>query len=181
MIVAGGPLVDMLSRYEARDPLESAHLARVRDLVAGETDPWSRALPLHLTASAVIVHPETSRVLLRWHPRHQSWLLVGGHGDPGETDPLDVIHREGEEETGLTDLRPWPSADLRQVAVVGVPAKGDEPAHEHADLRFVLATSAPDEAVPEEPGAPLRWFALGDARAEVAEDNVREFLDRLAT
>jgi 8-oxo-dGTP pyrophosphatase MutT (NUDIX family) len=179
MSIAHRPVVELLSRYRPRDFLESADLARTRLLVERTEDPWSRSIPLHVTASALIVHPPTRRVLLRWHERVQSWLQVGGHGDPGETDPLAIALREGREETGLTDLEPWPDAELVHVAVVPVPAKGDEPAHEHADLRFVLETGQPDAVVPERPGAPLRWLTVPEARALTADDNVAETLARV--
>jgi hypothetical protein len=66
------------------------------------------------------------------------------------------------------------------VAVVPVPAGRGEPAHEHADVRYVLATQRPDEAVPETPGAPVRWMSIGDAVAAAGVDNLRESLGRLA-
>ena len=107
-------------------------------MAAGTADPWLRSNPLHVTASAVIVHPDSGRVLLRWHQRQQAWLQVGGHGDPGESDPLAIALREAREESGLTDLEPWPDAELWQVAIVSVPANSEEPAHEHADVRFIF-------------------------------------------
>jgi 8-oxo-dGTP pyrophosphatase MutT (NUDIX family) len=168
-----------LTGYQPDDD-EAADVARVQALLAGTADPWSRALPLHLTASALVVHPDSARVLLRWHERMGSWLQIGGHGDPGETDPVDVVLREGQEETGLADLRPWPAAKVLHVAVVPVPASSREPAHEHADLRFVLATGTPERARPEKPTAPVRWLELPEALALVAQDNLRETLTRVA-
>nr|WP_246140981.1 NUDIX domain-containing protein [Micromonospora olivasterospora] len=159
------PIVDLLSGYRPQGPTEAADVARVRELLATAEDPWLRSTPLHLTASALVVHPDSGRVLLRWHQRQRAWLQVGGHGDPGETDPVDVALREGREETGLTDLAPWPDAALLHLVIVPVNARGDEPAHEHADLRFVLATAEPGAARPETPDAPLRWFTpAGPAR-----------------
>ena len=173
-------VVELLSDYRAHGDTEVADTARIRDLVKTAPDPWLRTIPLHVTASALIVHPPSQRVLLRWHERQQAWLQVGGHGDPGETDPIDIALREGHEETGLADLVPWPDAALVHVAVVPVPAKGAEPAHEHADLRFVLATSDPAAARPERESAPLRWLTMDEARTVTAEDNLRETLDRVA-
>lgn len=177
--IAHRPVVELLSRYRPRDVVESADVARMRLLVERTDDPWSRWIPLHVTASALIVHPPTRRVLLRWHERVRAWLQVGGHGDPGETDPLGIALRESREETGLTDLEPWPEAELVHAVVVPVPAKGDEPAHEHADLRFVLATAQPDAVVPERPSAPLRWLTVPDACALTGGDNVAETLERV--
>lgn len=173
-------LADLLDAHHPTDATEAADLQRARDLVAAGDDPWARDTPLHLTASALIVHPPSGRVLLRWHRRQQAWLQVGGHAEPGETDPLDVALREAHEESGLTDLVPWPDARLVQIAVVPVAPRADEPAHEHADLRFVLTTAIPDAVRPEDEHARLRWLPLDEAR-ELTEPNVREGLGRLAT
>jgi 8-oxo-dGTP pyrophosphatase MutT (NUDIX family) len=168
----------MLGRYHPQGRTEAADVERVRALVASVDDPWLRSIPLHITGSALIVHPDSGRVLLRWHQRQQAWLQVGGHGDPGESDPLEIALREGAEETGLTDLVPWPDAQLRHVVIVPVPASSWEPAHEHADLRFVLATRSPDAARAESPGAPLRWLLPREARELSSEENLRETVSR---
>ena len=173
-----GPLAALLGRYRPRDPAEAADVSRVRALAESADDPWLRTIPLHVTASALIVHPDSGRVLLRWHQRQHAWLQVGGHADPGETDPLAIALREAEEETGLTDLVPWPDAQLRHVVIVPVSASGREPAHEHADLRFVLATRTPDAARAETPEAPLRWLSPREAREISAEANLQETVSR---
>jgi 8-oxo-dGTP pyrophosphatase MutT (NUDIX family) len=170
---------DVLASYRPRGEAELRDAGRVSELVKTAADPWLRSLPLHLTASALIVHPDSGRVLLRWHRRQQAWLQVGGHGDPGESDPLAIALREAGEETGLTDLAPWPDGQLRHVAVVGVPAAGDEPAHEHADLRFVFATGEPGAARAEAPDAPLRWLPVREAFEVTSEANLRETLSRV--
>jgi len=178
MSASRGPLPDMLARYRPQDQAEAADVERVRALAESADDPWQRSIPLHVTASALIVHPDSGRVLLRWHQRQRAWLQVGGHADPGETDPLAIALREAEEETGLTDLVPWPDAQLRHVVVVPVPASGREPAHEHADLRFVLATRTPDAARAETRDAPLRWLSPRQAREISAEANLQETVSR---
>lgn len=167
-----------LARYRPQGAVETADVARVRELTDSSSNPWARSAPLHLTASALVVHPPSARVLLRWHPRMQSWLQIGGHADPGETDPVGIVLREGEEETGLADLKPWPDDAVVHVVIVSVPASHTEPAHQHADLRFVLATDQPDDARPEHPEAPLRWLSLPDARALTVEANLHETLLR---
>ena len=175
---ASSPVRELLDGYRAADETEAADVDRVRALVAAPGDPWLRSIPLHVTASALIVHPDSGRLLLRWHPRQQAWLQVGGHGDPGESDPLAIALREAGEETGLADLVPWPGPELRHVVIVSVPAGGSEPAHEHADLRFVLATRTPDAVRPESPDAPLRWVTPPEAYQLSSELNLRETVAR---
>lgn len=167
--------IQPLSLHEADD------LQALQRVAAGPA-PWDRSTPLHLTASALVVHPPTQRVLLRWHERQQAWLQVGGHADPGEADPLQIAIREGKEETGLDDLLPWPSDRVPAVVhavVVDVPANTKEPAHRHGDLRYVLATQHPERAVPESDGAPLRWLTLADAMQLATTPNVHELLRRV--
>jgi 8-oxo-dGTP pyrophosphatase MutT (NUDIX family) len=169
----------LLRDYRPASDLEAADTERVRALLEHEGDPWSRATPLHVTASALIVHPGSGQILLRWHQRQQAWLQVGGHADPGEADPLAIALREAREETGLADLTPWPDQSLLHLAIVPVAAGRGEPEHEHADLRFVLATSTPDLAVAERPDAPLRWLSADGAAGLIAQENLRETLARL--
>ncbi len=187
---AAGPVRELLARYQPDGPAEAADLDRTLAMTQAAADPWRRDIPLHVTASALIVHPVSpvspvspvppagGQVLLRWHQRQQAWLQVGGHGDPGESDPLAIALREAREETGLADLVPWPDTQLRHLVIVSVPANAVEPAHEHADLRFILATQDPDAARPERPDAPLRWLSFPEARELTAEDNLRETLAR---
>ena len=173
------PLAVLLDQYPPEGEAETADLRRTRALAETVGDPWRRDLPLHVTASALIVHPQTARVLLRWHQRQQAWLQVGGHGDPGETDPLAIALREAAEETGLADLTPWPDAQLRHLVIVGVSAGKGEPAHEHADLRYIMATQIPEASRAENEHAPLRWLSLAEAYDATSEVNLRESLARL--
>ena len=169
----------LLDRYRPDGGTEIADVRRLRALIEATPDPWRRELPLHVTASVLIAHPPTARVLLRWHQRQQAWLQVGGHGDPGESDPLAIATREAYEETRLADLEPWPDAQIRHVVIVGVPAGKGEPAHEHADVRFFMATQTPDAARAENAEAPLRWLSLAAAREATSEPNLIQTLARM--
>ena len=172
-------LAALLDRYQPEGDAETADIQRVRTLLTTSGDPYRRDLPLHVTASALIVHPPSARVLLRWHQRQNAWLQVGGHGDPGETDPLAIVAREAEEETGLTDLVPWPDAEIKQVVIVDVPPGKGEPAHQHADVRFFMATATPEAIRAENAQAQLRWLTLPAARDTTSEPNLREALARI--
>jgi 8-oxo-dGTP pyrophosphatase MutT (NUDIX family) len=164
--------------------VEKADVLRILRLVESVVDPWSRSEALHLTASALVVHAASGRVLLRWHERFRHFMQVGGHGDPGEWDPLAIALREATEETGLSDLRPversarLAAAELVHVVAVPVPAYAGEPAHEHADLRFLLETDRPTEARPENSASPVRWMPWDEALEAVHEENLRVFMRR---
>ncbi|HEX3309638.1 MAG TPA: hypothetical protein VHS32_25595, partial [Streptosporangiaceae bacterium] len=67
-------LTALINRYQPDGAAETADIRRLRTLLETAGDPYRRDLPLHVTASALIVHPPTGRVLLRWHQRQQAWL-----------------------------------------------------------------------------------------------------------
>lgn len=169
-----------LDTYVARDAAEVADVARLRALLQRE-DVCDRSTPVHVTGSALVVHPPTRTVLLRWHPRMRMWMQVGGHFDAGETDPWLVAMREAREETGLTDLHAAGATAEPpvQIVIVPVPAHGDEPAHEHADFRYVFVTDTPTAITAESPDARLRWVDLTQAIDETVEENLRVFLSRV--
>jgi 8-oxo-dGTP pyrophosphatase MutT (NUDIX family) len=178
--IAMADLSTRLAGFHPRTEAEARDVERGRALLADD-DPLSRSVPLHVTGSALVVDPVGGRILLRWHERQQAWLQVGGHADPGEVDPYDTARREAVEETGLTDLVPWPAAEpqLVQVVAVPVPSGKGEPAHEHLDLRFLLATATPELVRPENPTAALRWLSPADAEALTGEENLRVLLRRV--
>jgi 8-oxo-dGTP pyrophosphatase MutT (NUDIX family) len=178
-----GALRAVLEGYRPASSDEERDVARLRELLREAPDPWTRRSPLHVTGSAVVVHPPTGRVLLRWHERMQAWLQVGGHADPGEEDPFLIAQREAREETGLQDLVPWPEPAhprVVQIAVVPVPAGNGEPAHEHGDIRYALATNQPQLVAPETESAALVWLNVDDAQERVGWDNLRTCLERIA-
>src|ERR1700722_14623310 len=175
----GPVLTELLTGYQATGETEAADLARMTRVAASAPDPWSRSLPVHFTASALVVDPAARRVLLRWHVRQGMWLQVGGHADPGESDPLRIAVREAAEETALADLAPWPDASLRHAVLCHVRASASEPEHEHADLRFILATGSPDAIAAENDQSPLRWLPVDAARELIGDNNLRHTLDRL--
>lgn len=185
MQAARGPgeaVPSWIAGYRPKGEIEARDLARTLLLLSETSDPFDRSLPVHLTASAVVVHAASRTVLLRWHSRQGAWLQVGGHGDPGESAPVAIAMREAAEETGLGDLEPWPAGEepaLVHVVAVPVNARGDEPAHEHIDLRYVLTTGTPEKARPENSESPVRWLPLEEARSSVTA-NLAETLSRLA-
>ncbi len=123
-----GPVLSgLLTGYQAAGETEAADLERMTRLAASGARPVvTRSLPLHFTASALVRAPATAAgCCCAGTSGTERWLQVGGHGDPGETDPLAIALREAAEETGLTDLVPWPDASLRHAVVCYVPPVGD--------------------------------------------------------
>jgi len=70
-------------------------------------------------------------------------------------------------------------SQIQHVVIVNVPPGKGEPAHEHADVRFFMATQTPQEARPENAAAALRWLSLTEAYDATSEPNLRETLTRM--
>jgi ADP-ribose pyrophosphatase YjhB (NUDIX family) len=112
--------------------------------------------PVHLTASAVVVTPDGSRVLLLRHPRFGRWGPLGGHVEGAET-LLDAVRREVAEESGLAGVRVLdPALGVTQDLVTCGRAEGAT----HRDHLFAVVAD-PEHPLAAEPGSALAWFAVG--------------------
>ena len=154
-------LIRQLAEHACADPKEVRDLAFVRAfLEAHPEDAHLRAQQAgHLTGSGFVLDSSRTRVLLLHHGKLRRWLQPGGHGE-GETNFREVALREIREETGLTDLTPWPSTALLDVDVHIIPARKDEPEHPHLDLRYGFIAAPGAEARLSEESHDLRWFPL---------------------
>lgn len=167
------PLLDLLARYHADHPDETACVARVRALVEAHPDCFLRTcVPGHVTASAWVLSPDGRRFLLTHHRKLGRWLQLGGHAD-GDPDVAAVALREAREESGLAELRFGFAADAPvpiDLDVHAIPARGDEPRHDHHDVRFVLVAAPGQSAVASDESHALGWFEM-DALEDVADDD----------
>ncbi len=159
--MARAALLEALLAHAPADAEEAADLARIVEFVKANESPFDRSIAAgHLTASALVLSASGARVLLLHHRKLSRWLQPGGHAEPGEAEGLAVARREVREETGLSDVALHPRAPgLFDVDVHEIPARKDEPAHLHLDLRYLLL--APEGAAVErqlEEASALRWF-----------------------
>lgn len=93
----------------------------------------------HFTASPWIVSQDRSKVLLIYHRIFDSWGWCGGHCD-GDSDFLATALREGQEETGLTSIRPASSRILALDVIPVIPhvRKGTfVTAHVHLNVTYL--------------------------------------------
>ncbi len=92
-------------------------------------------LPGHLTASAFVVSPEGDAVLLIFHKKLGIWVQPGGHVEPTDASLAAAACREVAEEVGLT-LTLNAVDPIFDVDIHAIPARKNEPPHEHFDVRF---------------------------------------------
>lgn len=158
---ARAALLAALARHVAGDADEARDVARVEAFVRRHAEPFDRRIAEgHLTGSALVLSAAGAHVLLLRHRKLQRWLQPGGHADPGERSGEAVALREAREETGLEELALHPLAPRPlDVDVHAIPARGDEPAHAHLDLRYlVLASHGAELRRCQDETDDLRWF-----------------------
>lgn len=163
------------AEYARRHPVERADVERFGEFVSLHADAAERHLAIgHLTGSAWLVSADGARVLLTHHRKLDRWLQLGGHAD-GDHDLARAALREAAEESGLRDLVVEPTIfDLDRHEI---PTRGNEVAHWHYDVRFVVrATGSEEFAVSDESHA-LAWRDI----AQIADDaSADESLRRMA-
>jgi 8-oxo-dGTP pyrophosphatase MutT (NUDIX family) len=161
-------LRNLLEELRPADEREAGHRARMLRLLDETAAPFSRAQyrPGHITASAFIMDPARQALLLILHAKLGCWLQPGGHIEDEDSDALAAVRREVLEETGVDQLQLF-RPGVFDVDVHVIPARPDQPAHEHFDVRFLFSAG----------GAPLRAGSdANDARwvtiAELTRGNV---------
>lgn len=158
---------------------EADHRRRMLALVGVPGDPFSRSHvePGHFTASAFVLSPDEKSMLFILHGKLGAWVQPGGHIDDGDADVASAARREVTEETGLADLEPI-GAGIFDLDVHPIPPLGDEPAHEHFDVRYLVRSGA----WALETGAEVahaRWIALERVVDEVRDASCLRAVARL--
>ena len=98
-------LIQKIQAYHPFNEQEATDKATLLDLLAQNADISRRDnLMAHLTASAWVVNPERTKVLMAYHNLYNSWAWLGGHAD-GDHNLAAVAEKEAREEAGLQDVR----------------------------------------------------------------------------
>jgi 8-oxo-dGTP pyrophosphatase MutT (NUDIX family) len=169
------PLLDLLDAYESQHPDESPCVERIRVLTRAHENCFSRECqPGHITASSWIVSHDFKRVLLTHHRKLGLWLQLGGHAD-GDPCALDVALREAREESGMQHFRVIASGESPapfDLDVHQIPAHGDDPSHEHHDIRFLLVAEPGQPLVMSDESNDLRWFSEAELSGVLHEESL---------
>jgi 8-oxo-dGTP pyrophosphatase MutT (NUDIX family) len=167
---------ELLARYAAAWPAERARAEQFAAFVAAHRDCLLRTcLVGHITASAWIVSADGSRALLTHHKKLGRWLQLGGHVD-GEVHLERAALREAREESGMTEFgfERWRPGELvpLDLDVHTIPARGNEPRHEHWDVRFLLRAGPGQSLAVSDESTDLRWFLPAELAAVTDEESV---------
>ncbi|MBS2027784.1 MAG: NUDIX hydrolase [Deltaproteobacteria bacterium] len=175
-------LLALLEHFLPADDLEERHLEAIRALVSSSADCFSRThwVPGHITGSAFIVDPARRQMLLHHHKKLDRWLQMGGHDD-GERDAAATALREAREESGLAKVE-WPPGERRvlDVDVHEIPARKEDPAHQHHDVRFLFyAESTQPLSMDAQESNALAWIPLADAAAKMGEEGAKRVVAKI--
>lgn len=152
-------LLDLIGEYQKHYPEERPCIERFRHFVTANTACFERScVGGHVTGSAWMVNRAGTHALLTHHRKLNRWLQLGGHAD-GQTNILNVALREAREESGIADVVPISPA-IFDLDVHRIPARGDEPAHDHYDVRFAIQTVATDSYVISHESHALCWVEM---------------------
>lgn len=132
-------LQQKISEFTDKYPETSDQAQRVLDFLSQEKRHFHREqLDGHITASAIVVNQNLTKILLTYHAKFDRWQQLGGHAD-GDSDTIRVAHREAYEESGLppSEIRLL-EEDIFDIGVYDTPQKENVPAHIHYDIGYLF-------------------------------------------
>ena len=126
----------------------------------------------HLTASAWVVNPERTHVLMAYHKLYDSWAWLGGHAD-GNWNLCQVAEKEAREESGIQNLKLLLECpvSLEVLVVAGHEKKGKYvPCHLHLNLTYLFEGNMEDavQCKPDE-NSGVDWIAMDDLSSRCNE------------
>lgn len=169
-----GDALSVLEAWTAPSPEQQTLRASYVEHLRAHPDGLFRSCyPDHLTASALVLSADRSRVLLTLHRKAQQWFQFGGHLEPGDLSLSGAALREATEESGVGELQldPHPvHLDLHPVPFCD-PRGGVR----HLDVRFLATTpDGIDHAVSEE-SLDVRWWPVADLPTD--EPSIHELVE----
>jgi len=148
---------------------------RLRGFVAMHEACFERTLAVgHVTGSAWVVDRNGSAALLTHHRKLGKWLQLGGHAD-GDSNVRGVALREAREESGIADLAPASDA-IFDIDVHDIPARGEERAHVHYDVRFAFFADRGAIPVASPESHAVAWVPLAQIERFAVDDSVRRLV-----
>ena len=166
-------IYEQIKAYRPWNEQERQDQVLILDFLRKNPDAFYRTnLLAHMTASAWVVNPQRSKVLMVYHRLYDSWSWAGGHAD-GEEDMLAVALREVREETGVQCLRPVTEEiySLEVLTVDGHEKHGQYvPSHLHLNVTYLLEAEEDQPLrVCEAENSGVAWFSLADALSASTE------------
>ena len=155
-------LIQQLECYKPWNEQEERDRLLILQCLREQKDIFTRSNRLaHMTASAWVVNPDRSRVLMAYHNIYHSWSWLGGHAD-GETDLLSVAIREVQEESGICHVRPVSEEifSVESLTVDGHVKRGEYvSSHLHLNVTYLLEASDEESlSIKKDENSGVAWF-----------------------
>lgn len=164
-------LLSKLQDYRERRPEEQPMTDRLIDFVEAHPDCFERSLQVgHITGSAWVVNQAGTHVLLTHHKKLDMWLQLGGHAD-GNSDITAAARQEAAEESGIEELELW-KPEIFDIDIHRIPARRNEPAHDHHDIRFVFQCMGNENFVVSDESHDLAWAEIQELENYTAEESM---------
>ena len=175
-------LMTQIERYLPFNEQEERDQNLILRCLREEKNIFSRENDLaHMTASAWVVNPDRSRVLMAYHNIYDSWSWLGGHAD-GSQNLLEVALREVTEESGVRHVRPVTEDifSLESLTVDGHIKRGAYvSSHIHLNVTYLLEAREEDTlTVKDDENSGVAWFGLDEAVAASSEPWFQEHIYR---
>ncbi len=170
-------LLAELERYVPGDDRERAMAREIRAFVERYPAAFDRALAIgHVTGSAWVVDRAGAFALLTHHRKLGKWLQLGGHAD-GDCDVRRVALREAREESGLCAIVAA-TPGIYDVDVHAIPARGEESAHLHYDVRFAFFANPHEAPRASAESHAVAWVPLAEIERYAIDDSVRRLVSK---
>lgn len=141
---------------------------------------------LHFTASAWVMNPGRSRVLMAHHNIYNAWSWLGGHAD-GCGDLFGVARRELAEETGVNAARAVSQGPL-SLEMIGVQAHEKcgvyVAPHLHLNVTYFFEVEETVSLrIKADENSGVKWRSIAEVRTDNTEPHMRtlycKLLDKL--
>lgn len=176
MKISQADLYTILDPYTTWNAQEEIYRKDTLQFIMENKQPTDRMNPAgHITASAWILDDTRQNCLLIKHPKLHIWVQAGGHIEDDST-VWEAALREAREETGIHDLR-YEDKNLFDLDVHLIPAKGDFPAHNHYDIRF-LFTCKKEELQSNAEVKELKWIPIYEVAKYTSSESVLRMVEK---
>ena len=160
-------IYSQIEKYCPFNQQEQQDKLRILHFLKNNPDAFERSnMCAHMTASAWVINPEATKVLMVYHKLYDSWSWTGGHAD-GERDLLALAVREVQEETGVQNVRPVTEDiySLEVLTVDGHVKRGEYvSSHLHMNVTYLLMADEHETLhICEDENSGVAWFSLEDA------------------
>lgn len=163
-------LIELVSKHTPFDSIEKDHTVNtLAFLRQNENCTSTNNLAGHITASAWVLSPVPSAVLLTHHKKLNRWLQLGGHIENDSTIHQ-AAHREALEESGIDRINILDDS-IFDIDVHEIPARKGISKHLHYDIRFLFQAESTEFIVSSESNE-LAWIELTNIENLFPDDSM---------